>query len=149
VTSIITSAFVASIFLLNACSSFSFIAQQSNNDWSYELPNNYVIWRVNSRKIICGKKETENSVSNIGGNYVTKFRYNEQYVCLQCADVSGGLSEDIDESNPQYYIVDTMNDKVVGPLLEEKFEEELDELKDIILSPWISTIPKPDEAKIP
>lgn len=135
--------------LLCACAFVEFDNQINNNDWSYELPNDYVIWHINSRKIVCGKKNTANSITNIVGDYIINFCYNDQYVCMQCVDVSNDLSEDIDKSNPQFYIIDTINEDVNGPLLEKEFEDVLKFLKVDNLSTWIPTKPKPDGAKIP
>lgn len=54
--------------------------QPGNNDWEYSLPNEYVIWRINSRNIVCGKKDFEYSISEVGGEYITKFCYNDRHV---------------------------------------------------------------------
>ena len=135
--------------LLCACKLVDFDNQLSNNDWSYELPNNYVIWHINSRKIVCGKKNTENSITNIVDGYIIKFCYNDQYVCLQCVDVANDSLEDIDESNPQFYIIDTLNEDVNGPLLKNEFEDMLNILIEDSLSTWLPTKPTPDGAKFP
>ena len=137
------------VILLCACNSVDFNNQLSSNDWSYELPNDYVIWHINSRKIVCGKKNTEHSITNVVGDYIIKFCYNDQYVCMQCVEVSNNLLEDIDESNSRFYILDTINEDVYGPLLEQEFKEMINILKADNLSAWIPTKPKPDGAKIP
>ena len=137
------------VILLCSCDLVDYDNQSGNNDWSYELPNDYVIWHINSRKIVCGKQSTENSITNIVGSYIIKFCYNDQYVCVQCVDVPNDLLENINESSPQFYIIDTISEDVKGPLLENEFEEMLNVLKVDNFSTWIKTKPKPDGAKIP
>ena len=137
-----------SVSLLCACAFVDFDNQLSNNDWSYELPNDYVIWHINSREIVCGKRNTENSITNIVEDYIIKFCYNDQYVCLQCVNITNDTLEDIDESNPHFYIIDTLNEDVNGPLLENEFEDMSSILIDD-LSTWLATKPRPDGATIP
>ena len=136
-------------FLLNACTFSNHEFQSGNSDWSYKLPNGYVIWHINSRKIVCGKKETENSISNIGGDYVLKFCYNNIYVCLQCVDVSDDLSKEIDEAYPQFYIINTEKDEIVGPLFETQYIEKINSINLNNLSSWIKTKPAPNGASFP
>lgn len=97
------------VISLSACTSNTVIYGIHNGDWSYKLPNNYEIWRINSREIVCGKKDGENSLSNvINENYVLEFKYNERYVCLKCVETTQNLYAEIDKSNPNFYIIDTM-----------------------------------------
>lgn len=133
--------------ILAACSFADSAEEVGNSDWSYDLPNDYAIWHVNSRNIVCGKKRTPHSISDVGGTYVTQFCYNSQYVCLQCADVPSDLSEEIDTSNPDYYIIDTNTDAVNGPLKKEAFEELLDSMDPEEFTPWIQTKPMPMDAR--
>ena len=79
------------IILLFGCDYIQPDNQLGNNDWSYELPNEYTIWHVNSRSIICGKKHTENSITNVVEDDIVKFCYNDRYVCMQYVDVSDDL----------------------------------------------------------
>lgn len=133
--------------LMGACSIFDFNSKTSNNDWSYALPNDYVIWHINSRRIVCGKRSTEQSIANVGGNYVVKFCYNNQFICLQCVDVPDNLSESIDESNPQFYIINTVNDEIFGPLSKGEYLEKTSDMNFDNLSSWISTKPRPEGAQ--
>ena len=59
------------------------------------------------------------------------------------------LSQDINESNSWFYVVDTINKDTKGPLSESEFEEMLDVLKVNNLSQWIHTKAKPEGAKLP
>ncbi|MBQ8164471.1 MAG: DUF3997 domain-containing protein [Clostridia bacterium] len=113
---------------LSACTFFSLDSQIGNNDWSYKLPNDYEIWHVNSRKIVCGKKASEHSLSNVGGDYVVEFCHNDQYICLKCADASEDFSKNIDETSYQFYIINTINDEVDGPLSEGEYFEKLENM---------------------
>lgn len=118
-----------------------------NGDWSYKLPNNYEIWHINSRKIICGKKDGKNSLSNIiSENYILEFNYNERYVCLKCVEVTQDFSTEIDESNPNFYIIDTMEDAVYGAYTNADFEGKVKDMNLLFNSNWIKTKPIPDGA---
>ena len=35
-------------------------------------------------------------------------KYNERYVCLKCVETTQNLYAEIDKSNPNFYIIDTM-----------------------------------------
>lgn len=120
-----------------------------NNDWSYSLPNGYVIWHVNSRNIVCGKIKSEYSISTISEKYVAKFCYDNQYVCLQCVDASDNLSIEIDKSNPRYYILNTLNDTISEPMSEELFYKTINDMNMAELSQWEETYPRPNDAQFP
>ena len=133
---------------LSACSSDFSNTQIGNNDWEYDMQNGYEIWHVNSRSIVCGKRNTANSLSTVGGDYVAKFYYNTQYVFLQCVDVPEDINEEINYSNPLLYIIDTKTDTVTGPLSKQEFEEASTNaigIKESIV--WIDTNPRPEGAK--
>lgn len=146
---LIASIIIVSINLLCACNSSDFDNYLNDSDWSYELPNNYVIWHINSKKIVCGKTETENSITNIIEDYIIKFWHNDQYVCLQCVNATNDPLEDIDESNAHYYIIDTLNEEVQGPFSKTEFEDKSSVLIAEDISTWSATKPRPEGATIP
>lgn len=138
------------VVFLSACSSTFSNTQIGNNDWEYDMKNGYEIWHVNARSIVCGKRNTAHSLSNVGGDYVVKFYYNTQHVFLQCVDVPEDINEEINFSNPLFYIIDAKTDEVLGPLSEQEFEEALTntiDFKESVL--WINTKPRPEGAKFP
>ena len=135
--------------LLSACSLSTHQDEVGNNDWSYSLPNNYVIWHVKTSEIVCGKKEHEHSISTVAGDYVKLFCYNTQYVCLQCTHTSDDELETVTQSCSQYYIIDTLSDEVIGPLSEEEYFENVRDMGINQLSSWIATKPRPEGAVFP
>ena len=135
--------------LLCVCAFIGCGVKTIKNDWSYEFPHEYFLWHINSRKIVFGKKQTENSIKNIVEDHVIRFCYNDQYVCLQCVEVSENVLEEIDESNPKFYVIDLLNETVDGPLEKNEYEKKLNVLYVDNLSMWIPTKPKPEGAKIP
>ncbi len=52
------------------------------SDWSYDLPNDYAIWRCNSRTINLGKKTSDCSMEERVGSYISMFCYDDRYVCV-------------------------------------------------------------------
>ncbi len=139
-------AFAVLLCVLTACSSSDLNMQVNNSDWSYILPNDYEIWHINSREIVCGKKNGEQSLSSTVTNYISEFCYNTQYVCLQCVVVPEDLSQPIDKSNPYFYIIDTLNDETYGPFTELEYSEYIGEKSIADLTSWIKTAPRPEGA---
>lgn len=135
------------IMSLSACASSTIPYGIHNGDWSYKLPNNYEIWRINSREIVCGKKDGESSLSNvINENYVLEFKYNERYVCLKCVEATQDLSAQIDKSSPNFYIIDTMKDTIYGAYTNTDFKDKIIDMELIFNTDWIKTTPIPKGA---
>lgn len=138
---------VLCVFFISSCSATVFNSQINNNDWSYKLPNNYEIWHINSRKIVCGKRNNENSISTVVGQYVSEFCHNDKYVCLKCIEVSDDLSDANDLADIcYYYIIDTLRDEICGPLTEQEYIKEVKSKNVTELSLWIKTKPRPEGA---
>ena len=55
--------------------------------------------------------------------------------------------ETMDHSNPSYYLVDTLEDKVMGPYTAEEYDDQIKEMGVETMCDWIKTVPKPDGAK--
>lgn len=131
----------------SACKSDISSSGVNNGDWSYQLPNNYEIWHINSREIICGKKSGEHSLSNIiEENYISEFKYDNCYVCIKCVTSSKDLSTEIDTSNPKFYIIDTEEDSVYGSYANVDYEKKAIDLGVSSDLKWIKTVPIPDGA---
>lgn len=135
--------FILLSILLTAC---SITNEVKNNDWSYELPNNYVIWHINSREIVCGKKNSPTSISSVVNEYVSEFCYNEKLIGLKCAEVPENINDEIDMSKPIYYVIDLENDILYGGFNEEEYLTKVQEYEYSDLTGWITTKPRPSEA---
>jgi len=111
------------------------------------------MWRVNARNIVIGYREPGSSVlrsSGIGVDaHVIAFCFNDQFVCAKRVTV-GDADKPIDYDNPQFYIIDTMEQAVYGPFEdEERFSDELNHLDITGLGNWESTSPAPKGAIFP
>lgn len=118
-------------------------------EWDYALGNDYLISYWNSNKIICVKQTDENSYSRIVDDYVAKFCYNSEFVCLECIKAPEDISEELDFSNPEFYIANMKTDQVFGPYTDSQYEMQLTQLHIINLCDWIDTTPMPDDATLP
>ena len=116
-----------------------------HGDWSYKLPNNYEIWRINSRSIVFGEKKDTNSINILIDRYVSAFRYNDKIIALQCVDVPESLTEPIDISNPDYYIIDIANGEIYGEFSVDEYENKLSEFETNELTDWIYSVPTPED----
>ncbi len=109
------------------------------SDWSYKLPNNYEVWRVNSKDIVVKYVGDEILDANIP-SFVKEFSYDDRYVCTRNI-------ESIDDNDiflEKYYILDTLEQKLHGPFeTQEEFKSAVDELE-IILKKWYRTSPDPN-----
>lgn len=123
--------------LLSACNAHNHSNGVNNGDWEYALPNDYVIWHVNSKSIVCGKKNSEHSISHVTGDYVKSFSYNDEYIFLQCI-----ANKQNNDNQIKYYIIKVQSDKIIGPLAESEYGEYVAE-HDIISPYWIDTSPIP------
>ncbi|MBP3360211.1 MAG: DUF3997 domain-containing protein [Clostridia bacterium] len=119
------------VLLLTSCAGAS--------DWSYKLPNDYEVWRINSKDIIVkyvGDKAVETEIPS----FVKEFSYDDRYVCTRNI-------ESIDENDifsEEYYILDTGEQKLYGPYeTQEEFKLAIEEMK-ISLVKWYRTSPDPN-----
>ena len=123
--------------LLSACNVYNHTHGVNNGDWEYALTNDYVIWRVNSQSIVCGKKNSDHSISHVTADYVKSFSYNDEYIFLQCIENKENTDNQI-----KYYIIKVQSHNIIGPLAESEYGEYLVE-HDIISPHWIDTSPTP------
>ena len=112
-------------------------------DWTYELPNGYELWRINSSEILIKYTKSETEGKSIP-SFVKEFAYDERYVFSRNV-------EDINNNNVLdeiYYALDTLEKKVYGPFdsiedLQNKIEEWNTELPER----WYRTSPDPNVSK--
>lgn len=123
---------------------------QAFQDWTYDkLPNGYVIDRVNSENIRLNKGDSSDLRID---RYILEFCYNDSYIGIKRLMIDENLPyqeahiEDMDASNPSYYLVDTVNDVVMGPYTAEEYENQIEALKIDTMCDWIKTVPMPEGA---
>jgi aspartate carbamoyltransferase catalytic subunit len=125
---------------------------QAFQDWTYDkLPNGYEIWRINSEDISLLKTDGDSSDLRID-RYILEFCYNDSYIGIKRLMIDENLPyqeahiEDMDPSNFSYYLVDTVNDVVMGPYTAEEYENQIEALKIDTMCDWIKTVPMPEGA---
>ena len=136
---------IITLLLLCSC------ASPGTQDWSYPLPNDYEIWRINSKSIVIGYKDPNSTgldTSQGIDEYVFEFCYNERFVCAKQIGVPRESHRPTRGDNPSYYVIDTLNQEVFGPFDSEGlFILELARLRITDLTGWIATVPAPEGAE--
>ena len=123
------------------------------NDWSYnDLPNQYIIMKINSGDIQVGKLDEQGYEKRIIDRYVISFCYNSQYIGIQRISVDLPYHdvktfEDLDQSKVAYYLIDSETDTVWGPLTIDEYNRELETNRIFDMCEWISTASRPSGAK--
>ncbi len=109
------------------------------DDWSYELPNGYEVWRINSNEIIV--KCVSDATNNVNiPSFVKEFTYNDRFVCTR--NVPSINENNI--FNEIYYILDTKEKVLHGPFESiEEFQNKLKEFE-IVTEKWYRTSPDPN-----
>ena len=124
-----------------------FITEPKVEKWIYNLPNNYIIEKESDTKVQLGKYidnelifEKDNKQIGIE-EYIAEFNYSEDYVSLKCLETT-------DENIiVKFYIIDTKNEDIYGPYLdEETYNEEKEKIVYQELNGWIETIRMPKDA---
>lgn len=125
---------------------------QAFQDWTYDkLPNGYEIVHVNSEDIELDKADGDSLDIKID-RYILEFCYNDSYIGIKRLMIDENLPyqeahiEDMDPSNFSYYLVDTVNDVVMGPYTAEEYENQIEALKIDTMCDWIKTVPMPEGA---
>ena len=117
------------------------------NDWHYDLPNGYEIVHVSSHNIICVNRNQTGNTTIVDAQ-VSEFCFNDRYVGLKRVDVYD-IHEEIDYSNPVYYLVDTLKGRVYGALSEEEYISRIDYFDVENMCEWMATKPAPEGAVFP
>ena len=113
------------------------------SDWSYKLPNDYEVWRINSKEIIVKYVGNETVDAEIP-SFVKEFSYDDRYVFTRNTD-------DISQNNifeETYYALDTESKKVYGPFENiEEMKNQAQEWQCEIPQKWYRTSPDPNMKK--
>ena len=121
-------------------------------DWSYKLSNGYEIWRINSNDIVL-EKVSDESYEIALGRYILEFCYNESFVGLKRLSIDDDIPyasvhiDEMDQSNPDYYLVDTENDLILGPMSSDEYYIQIENSGIDNMSDWIKTYPAPKGAE--
>ena len=127
------------VFVLVLVCSLSTSCTTTRGDWKYDdLPNDYSVWRTNSRRIIlCHSYGT--TASTIVDAYVSEIAYNNDYIFAKQVTVPEDSNKKIDTSNPSYYILVVETDELYGPYTEDEFNNKCEELEISEIPEWIKT----------
>lgn len=136
---------LAILFSIVVCTSSCF---PGLSDWVYYgLPNGLEIWRCNSESIECTRAGGSGIILE---SYITAFCYNENYAGFKHVPYDYTTSdlwiEDVDLSNPDYYLYDAATDTLYGPYTPDEYDEQLEILNISEIGEWIPTVPRPDGA---
>lgn len=143
-TVIIVLSLVLLLFGLTAC---------GLGDWRYdELPDNYEIWHSNAQCMDLVKVHDDgNSGSIVIKSYVLEFCCNDSYIGIKRVPhdftKTDKSIDEIDKSNPEYYLIDASIEKTYGPYTFEEYKKCLEELQVGDLGKWIKTSPPPEGAR--
>ena len=84
--------------------------------------------------------------------HITKFCSNDVYIGIERLPVDDSITnaseriEKMNNSTPEYFLVDTVNDVVMGPYTAEAYEKQVKDLGIEGLGDWIATVPRPEGA---
>ena len=119
-------------------------------DWTFDLPGEYTVVRVNN---LCIKVIQDRAT--VVGEYIEAFCFGETYVGVKRIpfDFESGRHEDIDhvptaypDTEREYYLLDTASGTLYGPYTAEEFTAECEKMAVTDLCDWISTDGWPDGA---
>ena len=123
------------VFVLTACGGTS--------DWTFELPNGYELWRINSNEVIIKYVKSEVDSEGIP-SFVKEFAYDNRYVFSR--NIKNISSNNILEE--MYYILDTQERKIYGPFDSlEEMHKKTDELNVELPDKWYRTSPDSNLSK--
>ena len=121
------------------------------SDWIYELPNGYSIWEINCNDIAL-IKEVDKSSRTALSRYILEFCYNNSYIGIKRISIDENIPypevqiDKLDKSHPDYYLVDTTADFILGPYTAEEYYIQIETLEIGDMCDWIKTVPKPNGA---
>jgi len=114
------------------------------SDWSIVLINGYEIWRSSADNIIIGFVKDNGGISILGGATegelaiipakIIKYSIYNQYIC---AVVDPYLFGKVDHAE-KYYILDTLENKIIAEMSEDEYNTQIKNLG-IIINEWIET----------
>ncbi len=118
------------------------------SDWIYDLPNDYSIWRINVNDIALIKEVDELGEKALD-RYIIEFCYNDAFVGIKRLSINENIPyqdveiEKLDKSNPDYYLVDTTADYILGPYTADEYNIQIETLEIDDMCDWIKTVPRP------
>lgn len=113
------------------------------DDWAYDLPGGYSIWRLNDQDIQLVKEEGRGGTT-IVGRYIIAFCSDNRYIGLKRVplprEYNGMVDIDqLDRSNPEFYLVDTDTSVVYGPWNHTEYYENIMSFGITGMCDWIHT----------
>lgn len=92
-------------------------------DYSISLINDFEVVRINSSTITIAKKTSESSWGpDVIPPKLLKVGFDEQYILALTQPIDEHLNVTEDESLQEYYIFNTLNNEISGPLSQQEFE---------------------------
>lgn len=115
-------------------------------DWAYrDLPGGYEIIRLNGSHIVLDRPNFKDGSRHVIKGYITAFCCEGPYIGVRQIAVDDRAHEVPEDGEVSYYLVDTAEDELRGPLTQEAYLRLCEELG-IGLSDWIPTKPAPEGA---
>lgn len=92
-------------------------------DWEFSgLPGNYEVWRINSQTISLVSRKSEHTADTVVASYVFQIAWNDDFILAKQKP-----TKDKPDSEARFYIVETADKTVTGPLEEAEFQDMLEE----------------------
>ena len=116
-------------------------------DWDYIINKKYCISNTDPKRIAMMKIIDENCYTGVFNGHITKFSYNERFVCFKGVDRRLYEYEDADNAPTEYYIFDMSTETVYGPYSDgSEYFEKHSQLGVGETCEWISTDERPEGA---
>ena len=118
------------------------------NDWGFALPNHYQMWKVNSNTILIGLESSPGSLISYNREgdligipaHIVKKKKNERYLCAQVIAEETVVATTTSEVDVIYYVLDTAQQFVYGPIHgKDDYTELLDHVGITNLEDWNDT----------
>ena len=127
------------LFFVILCAT-TFMSCAGTGDWTYKLPNEYEVWRMNANEILVKYVGEEIGVVGIP-SFVKEFAFNGQYVFTR--NISDITENDI--CKEEYYILDTKERKLYDHIMDfDEMKELADVLGTTVPQKWYRTSPDPN-----
>lgn len=115
----------AVVLLVSLVLAMCLSACAGTQDWVFtDLPGSYEIWRINSQTISLVRRNSEHGGEVVVDSYVCEIAWTDAYLFAQKKD-----TKETSDSEMCFYIVQVEGNQVTGPLSEEEFEAQLEQLE--------------------
>lgn len=135
--------------MLSGCLSILLSMTGGSGDWTFSLPNNYMVVHINNYDIHVSKGEGDGmGRSSVIGPFVISFCYNQRYIGIEQLPIAEGIKdlteiEQILENSTaaeyRYYLIDTQTNEIYGPFLPEEYYQQCNEIGVNDFCKWINT----------